>query len=166
MANPYFIKIELPSDTNQSAMAKTETGSMGGNNAVEDFEVPATAKRVAKSLVSFAVIKSTADNLISHKISQISLETGATEYEQRLATVHSIASQAVGAGAALAFGAAAGGAAGLAIAAIGVVYSGISKLINIKQKSETLQKQQWLEDISIGMQNVRAGTTGRRGTNQ
>ncbi len=165
MANPYIIKIELPTETKRNAMAITETGSMGGNNSLENFEFPSATKMEAKNLVSFSIIQSTADNIISHKISQISLETGATEYEQRLATVHSIASQVVGAGASLVSGAASG-PAGLALAAIGVVFSGINKLISIKQKSETLQKQQWLEEITIGMQNARAGTTGRRGKNQ
>ncbi len=164
MGNPYYINIELPAQISKTT-AKTETGSVGGNNPIENFEVPQAAQRIAKSLVSFAVIKSTADSLISNKINQVSLDSGATEYEQRLATVHSVASQVVGAGAALATGAAAG-PVGFTMAAIGVVSSGISKLVNIKLREETLQKQQWIEDISIGMQTIRAGTTGRRGANQ
>lgn len=164
MANPYHIKIELPPETQQSAMAETQSGNVGGEQSGGSISSELAVK-AAKRLVSFAAVKSTADNLISYKISQVSLETGATEYEQRMSTIHSIVSDSIGAGATLAMGAATG-PVGFTMAAIGVVSSGISKLVNIKRREETLQKQQWIEDVSIGMQTIRAGTTGRRGANQ
>ncbi|AWW06103.1 MAG: hypothetical protein [Caudoviricetes sp.] len=164
MANPYHIKIELPSEANQSAMAETQTGSLGGESSGANLSSD-IALKAARNLVSFAAVKSTADNIISYKISQVSLETGANEYEQRLATVHSIVSQSIGAGVTLAMGAATG-PVGFTIAAIGVVSSAISKLVSINQKEEALRTQQGLEDVSISMQSIRAGTAGRRGVNQ
>lgn len=163
--NPYYIKIELPSESKQSAMADTQAGSFGGESSGENISSE-LALKAAKRFVSFAAVKSTADSIFSYKISQVSLETGASEYEQRLSTVHSIVSQTVGAGAALAMGAATGGAVGFALAALGVAANGIKTLVGISQKEETLRTQQGLENISIEMQSIRAGTTGRRGANQ
>ena len=74
-------------------------------------------------------------------------------------------SQIVGAGAALAMGAAAG-PVGFTMVVIGVAVNGINKLISIRQKEETLRKQQSLENVSIEIQSIRAGTAGRRGANQ
>ncbi len=166
MANPYHIIIELPSDMNESAMAGTGTGSTEAESA---SEWNASANRVAgavKRMVSFAAVKSTADNIVNREISQVSLKTGATEYEQRLIAGYNAASQVVGAGAALVTGFAAGGPAGAAVVAIGLVASGIQKAISIAYKSEELRNKESLENISIGMQVVRAGVSGRRSQNQ
>lgn len=164
--NTYHIYLHLDElSENSGAMAGTGTGSTGidkpSSNSSSDRVVKA-----AKNLVSFAAVKSTADNLISYNISQVSLLTGANEYEQRLATVHSAVSQTVGAGAALIGGAIAGGPAGLAVAAIALAASTVNKVISIQQKEQTLRNQQSLENVSIGMTMVRAGTANRRGGNQ
>lgn len=150
----------------KSAVAGTGTGSTGTNSVGNsDGGWDKVANRLTK-MVSFAAVKSTADRLINYEISQISLETGASEYEQRLSYTYNVASQVVGAGASLALGAATGGPAGFALAAIGVVTSGVQKLIGIAQKQRQLDTEQSLENISIGMATVRAGVTGRRSNNQ
>ncbi len=160
-----YVHIDGVEDSDKSAMAKTASGSTGGSSA-EKSEASDFAVKAAKRIVSYATIKSTADNIISHNISQVSLETGATEYEQKLSYAHSIASQVVGVGAALVMGGMSGGPAGFALAAVGIAVSGINKIINIEQRRETLRTERNLENISIGMQNVRAGTAGRRNANQ
>ncbi len=109
---------------------------------------------------------SLANNLVSYEISQVSLETGATEYEQRLETVHSIVQSVGGAGVALVSGAIEGGPVGFAAALAGVAFAGINKIIGIEQRRQTLAASQALEDVSIGMARVRAGIGGRRGNNQ
>lgn len=165
--NTYHIYLHLDELTDSGAMAGT-TGSTGADNTATDSS-DASAARVAsaaKKLVSFAAVASTADKLISYEISQVSLRTGATEYEQRMNATYSLGKQVVGAGAALAGGAVLGGPAGFAVALIGVVSSGINKMITYEQNRETLRTQQSLENISIGMQNIRAGTTGRRAREQ
>ena len=164
MANPYYIKIELPSKSNQSAMAETQAGSVGGDSSEQNFSSELAVK-AAKKYMSFSAVKSTADSLISYRISQVSLETGAAEYEQRWSTMHSIISQSISAGATLAIGASPG-PVGFSMAVLGLVSSGINKLIAINQKENTLRTQQGLENVSIEMQSIRAGTTGRRGVNQ
>lgn len=165
MANPYFIKIELPAESGTSSVAGNIANT---SEEVTPVQMPGAAKvaRAAKRLVSFAAVASTADKIISFEISQVSLRTGANEYEQRLNVKYSIGRQIMGAGAALAGAAMVGGPAGVAVAAIGIAANGINKLVGIAQNQERLNEQRSLENVSIGMQIVRAGTSGRRSSNQ
>lgn len=168
MANPYFIKIELPHEEKKSAVAGAGTGSTGTDNISESSKsssMDAVTNKL-KKMVSFAAIKSTADKIVNYNISQVSLRTGASEYEQRMSFTYNTASQVVGAGAALEIGAATGGPAGLAVAAIGLAVSGVHKLMDIAQKEEALRLQESLENVSISMARVRAGTSGRRSKDQ
>ena len=166
-SNEYHIYLHLGEFTESSAMAGT-TGSTGTDNSAVSAGDASAAKvaSAAKKLVSFAAVASTADKLISYNISQVSLRTGATEYEQRMNAAYSVGKEVVGAGAALAAGAIFGGPAGLGVALIGVVASGINKVINLEMNRETLRTQQNLENISIGMENMRAGVAGRRAREQ
>lgn len=163
MANrDYTITINLNALPNgNGAMAEQEGSTIGGLDSNNTSE--AGALKAAQNLVSFATVASTADKLISNSINQVNMRTGAAEYEQRLDAAYSAGKQIIGAGAALAIGATTGT---LPIVALGMVASTISKAISISQKATILNLGQSLEDISIEMQNVRAGTSGRRGPNQ
>lgn len=164
MANPYFIKILLPDEEGEKSAVAGSTNS-NANSASPD----PTFNRVmnaSKKLISFSAAASTADKLISYRISTVNLRTGAAEYEQRLETIHSIGKDIVGAGAALVTGAKLGGRAGFAVALIGVAASGINKLINLAQKEQTLMIEQSLENVTQGMMNIRAGAGARRGAEQ
>ncbi len=161
----YHIYIHLDEIQGEgSAMAETGVASTGGQTGADS----STNKIVgaAKKMVSFAAVKSTADQIANYAHSTISLRTGAIEYEERINARYSAISQSVGAGAALIAGGLAAGPAGIAVAAMGIVANGIQKLIGIAQRENTLRLQQGVEDVSINMQNVRAGTVGRRGNNQ
>jgi len=72
----------------------------------------------------------------------------------------------VGAGASIVLASLAAGPGGAAVAAISVAVSGVQKIMDIVQKDRVLNMQQGLENISIGMNIVRAGTLGRRSQNQ
>lgn len=162
--NEYHIYLRLDelADGSASAVANTGAKSTGDNGeSASGGSMGAVANKV-KSLVSFAAVKSTADQIANYKIGQVSLRTGATEYEQRLSTVYNAVSQTVGAGAALIMGGITAGPAGLAVAAIGVAVSGVQKVVSIAKKAENLRLQESLEDISIGMARTRAGVSGRR----
>lgn len=113
-----------------------------------------------KKMVSYAAIKGTADNLISYEISQVELRTGAAEMEQRLSTVHSIASQSLDAGVALGVGIATGT---WPIVIMGMVTKGINQIISYAQRKNTISTENALEDVSIRMRTLRAGVSGRRG---
>ena len=163
----YVIKIELPPEDKKSAVASTGNGSTGTDAAdtTSDNSMGKVTNKL-KKMVSFAAVKSTADKIANNRINKIALSTGAREYEQRLSFAYNTASQAIGAGAALVGGAVMGGPAGLAVAAITVATSAINKLMEIKQKEETLRLHENLENVSIGMASVRAGTAGRRSKDQ
>lgn len=166
-SNEYHIYVHFDgAEDKKSAVAGTGTGSTGTSAVSNSSDGADKVANKLTKMVSFAAVKSTADQLINYEISQVALETGAVEYEQRLSYSYNVASQVVGAGAALALGAATGGTAGFALAAIGVVTSGVQKLIGIAQKQRQLNTEQSLENISIGMASVRAGVTGRRSANQ
>ena len=157
--NPYYIKIELP-----TRKKKAVAGSSSDNdNTVSADQSSSEIVEVLSKAVSYKAIMSTADNLISNSISQVSLETGATEYEQRLQTVYSGLQQIGRQGMQLLAGAVSGN---LPVAAIGVVWSSVNQGIGVLQRIQQYNSQNALENVSIGMQNIRAGTTGRRGANQ
>lgn len=167
MANPYFIKIELPDDTQKNnavsgTTMSTESGS-GGSAGGSSEQSASSVLQAAKKVVAVTGLASTADKIISYNISQVSLTTGASEYQQRQEAVYSAIKQAGGAALAVAMGAATGN---LPLVLIGLTVAGTQKLISIAQKEQTLRTQQTIENISIGMATIRAGTSGRRGTNQ
>lgn len=164
-SNEYHIYVHIDGGKEtKSAVAGAGTGSTGTDNVSEtsDDSVMDAVTNKLKKMVSFAAVKSTADKIVNYNISQVSLRTGASEYEQRLSFTYNTASQVVGAGAALATG----GPAGLAVAAIGLAVSGIHKIMAITQKEDTLRMQESLENVSMGMARVRAGTSGRRSKDQ
>lgn len=164
MANEHVITIQLPPREKKEAVAGTEEKSSGSAESSSSVSVQ-DVMRKAKRMVALSAAVPIADTIISNKINTISLRTGAVEYEQRQNATYSAVKQAVGAGIGLAMGAMIN-PAGLAVAAIGVVTSGIVKLINIEQKQRVIDMQANVEGISIGMAINRAGTGGRRSSNQ
>ena len=116
-----------------------------------------------KGLVSYSAISSTADNLITYEINQVELRTGAREMEQRMQTVYNFGKKALNTTVALGIGLATGN---FPLVAIGAVTSVFNSAISIAQKQRTIDTQQTVENVSINMQNERAGVQGRRGTRQ
>lgn len=170
--NTYHIYLHLGElSDKKNPVAGTGNGSTGdgskddnendGTKLVGDFVMDK-----AKKLVSFAAVKSTADQIINYEISQVSLRTGANEYEQRLSARQSIISSSVGAGAALIAGGVVGGIGGLAVASLGVAVSAMQKLIGVAQNQNTLNTERNLEDIALSFANVRAGAGSRRSAEQ
>ena len=163
----YTIYINLNSlPQGSGAMAEKESSTSGGLFNELFGKKPAMEADImnaAKHLVSFATMKATADRIVSTAISEVSMRTGANEYEQRLDAGISAGESIIGAGSALAIGAATGT---LPVVALGMVMSSINKALSISQKATQLNMAHSLEDISINMQNIRAGTSGRRSNNQ
>lgn len=116
-----------------------------------------------KGLVSYSAVSSTADNLITYEINQVELRTGAREMEQRMQTVYNFGKKALNTTVALGIGLATGN---FPFVAIGAVTSVFNSAISIAQKQRTIDTQQTVENVSINMQNERAGVQGRRGTTQ
>lgn len=143
-------------------------GSTGTENVGESTgsSVQDAVANKLKKMVSFPAIKSTADKIINTRIAQVSLQTGATEYEERVSYVYNNASQTVGAGYALLSAGIVGGPAGFAVAGIALAATFVNKVVEISQKQRMLQLQQSMENISIDMARVRAGVSGRRAKDQ
>lgn len=136
----------------------------GGKTKMTEAEKKeAKFEKAVVGLVSYGTLKGTADKLINFQISQVNLTTGASEYQQRLQTVY----DGVSSGADLIHSTIlAGKLGGLPLAALNLAIQGTTALLNVAQKSIELSNQKNLEDISINMSAIRAGTRGRRGDNQ
>lgn len=161
----FHLYIHLDEVGESSAMAggaenKSESASSGGD---------ATAKGIqsaAKKIVSYAALKATAEQVISGNFSMVELSTGAAEYEQRLQTGYNIGKQIWNSVEAVAIGGKVGGLPGAAVAAVGVAVSWARKGISAEFSNLRLRKEKNLENISIGLMNIRAGTAGRRSRDQ
>ena len=165
--NVYEIRITLPQGSEKdSAVAK----SAANTSTSQDGSAPSTTAKdmigTAKTVVAYTGAKRIAEAYITHNINTVSLRTGATEYEQKLQFAYSEGSQAIGSVAAIAMGAAVGGPAGAAVAAVGVGINYIMKAVNWSQNADKIQIQKALEDVSLQMQRARMGTAGSRGSNQ
>lgn len=94
------------------------------------------------------------NQVVTHKISTVSLSTGASEQQERLAFAYSIGQQVGNAALSIAAGAAFGGLPG---AVIGLVASVASTAITYSQKASDLRLQQDVEGIGLRYANIRAG---------
>lgn len=161
-----IIRIVLPAEADKKtpvAASSDSGGSASSENGSGDAAL--TAKDVvhaAKKVMAYTGIKQIADSVISYELSTVSLQTGATEYQQKLQFAYSEGRQLASSVGALAMGGIMGGAAGFAVAAVGVGISYMMKFIGWAQNANTIQIKENREDISIQMETIRAGSLGRR----
>ncbi len=159
----FHIYIHLDDFSDDTAMAG-DTSNQNKKSAEQND--PALIQKVAKRIVGYAAIKSTADQIITGELRQVSLTTGASEYEKRQQIKYSVGSQIVDAGVGLGIAASVGGLPGFVLALTGLAVSAIHKGISYAQDRRALAKQENLEDVSIDLMNIRAGVTERRNRNQ
>ncbi len=147
-----------------SPVAKTENSLITSDyTSFQDMQQSSQGAAMAQTaMVAYPMGAVVADSLINYQINTVSLRTGNNEYEQRLQFGYSAAKKGIGMGAAALVGLATGNPMVIG----GVIAMGISKALNISQRINTLQMEENLENVSIGMANVRAGTAGRRSPNQ
>lgn len=160
--NQYQIVIQLPNEGSDHQVVSGGNGAKLPTQSDGEKQAAGAASAV-KGLVSYGAIRAFADNLISYEISQVELRTGAREYEQRLRFGYEVGNKVLNVGIATVAGAMTGGAIG---AVVGFLGSTFYTALGYMQNANTLRTQQNLEDISIGMANIRAGVSGRRGANQ
>ena len=161
-----IIKIILPPESaEKSPVAPSSTGSSTAASSGGSADAALSAQGVvrgARNILAATGIKQIADNVIAYNISTVSLRTGAAEYQQKLQFIYSESSQALSSVAAIGMGALFGGPAGAAVAAVGVGLNYIMKALNWSENANTIRINENREDISIQMQNIRAGSLGRR----
>lgn len=153
----YHIYVEFEKEKDDSPVAGQSTKKTYGEKTSQSLE------KGIKSLVSFGAIKNTAQQLIGHEVNTIELKTGAQEYEQRQQFIFENINKGVSAAATIGIGAATGN---LPLALIGVFSSLLTKGISILQNMHSINLKRQIEDVGIRMQNVRAGTGGRRENNR
>lgn len=161
--NTYHIYVHGGESESPSVMTENVSNVSTPNMQQPQANTEMGAINAAKGMVSFAAARGFANNLISYEISQVSLRTGAREYEQKLQFAFNAVNKGLNIGLATAGGFAAGGPIG---AAVGFIGSTIYTLIGYIQNENTIVTKQNLEDISIGMASIRAGVSGRRGAAQ
>lgn len=160
--------IRIINDTEEDKPVKAVSGSNEsvGGEVSNPSKGEAYAMKMAKRLVSVGAIVHTADQIVSHQYSMISLETGAQEYGQRASYMY----QKVGGFVkSVAMGAVAGSAAGPIGALAGAAFAAItnigSNVMNYFFKQDQIATQQDLEDTSRRMRMMRATVSGRRYSN-
>ena len=151
MPENIIVTIQLPPDDGSTQKQTTEEKWTQG------------AERTMKKMISYATGRALASNIISYEISQVSLRTGAKEYEQKLRFGYEIGGKGLNVLQATYAGAKLGGGFG---AIVGLLGSTVYTAVGYLQSSNTLRTQQNLEDISINFANLRAGVSGRRGSRQ
>lgn len=161
--NEYHIYVHGEGGESTSVVSGGGGSVTGTEQTVQPSKTEQGAVKALKGMVSFAAVRGFANTLISYEISQVSLRTGAREYEQKLQFGYDLLNKGLNVGMATAAGFAAGGAIGAGVALIG---STIYTIIGYAQNANTIRTQQTLEDISIGMASERAGVSGRRGATQ
>ena len=116
------------------------------------------------AIASYGIAKQVANTLYTHHVNTVELRTGNSEYQQRLQFHKDIMDRSVNILESIAAGAIIGG--GVPGALIGAATSISMMGIQVAQNSDRIITQQSLENISIGLANVRAGAMeDRQGRN-
>ena len=121
----------------------------------------ARKKAVATGVAAVGIAKKYATIVVSNQVNTVALRTGQNEEQARQQFTLDIASQAANIGISLAAGAMMG-PVGLGMAAIGVVTSLVDTGIQIAQKQRVIDLNRAVENVVVGMANIRAGTDGNR----
>lgn len=162
----YVIRIINETDDETPVKAVSGSNESMGGEVSSPSKGEAYAMKMAKRLVSVGAIVHTADQVVSHQVSMISLETGAREYGQRAAYVYQKGGGFVKS---VAMGAIAGSAVGpwgaFAGAAVAAVTSFGGSLLNYLFKQDQIAAEKDLEDTSRRMRMMRATVSGRRYSN-
>lgn len=153
----YHIRVSYDAGEDESPVAGHKQEKTYGEKSQQSLE------KGIKGLVSFDAIKQTAQTIIGHSVSTIELRTGAAEYEQQVQFTYDRISEGITAGVLIGGGIMTGN---LPLVAIGLVSTAANKLLNIIMKQDTINLKRNEEDVGIRLQNIRAGTSGRRGNNQ
>lgn len=117
----------------------------------------------AKGLVAYHTLKSFAVQQINYTVSTVGLRTGSTEMQQRATFINNVVQKGIGIAEMSVVGAVMGGLPG---ALAGLVLSTTHTVTSYYQKANTLNLQETLENRSLEMMRIRAGTLGSRSYNQ
>ena len=117
------------------------------------------AKAFSKGLVAYHGVKSFATQVHNHYVSMVELRTGSKELQQRASFYNDIAQKGIGILESVVAGALVGGLGG---AVVGLAVSTTHTLVGLAQAQDRINTQQALENETIFMNTIRAGTRGSR----
>lgn len=117
------------------------------------------AKKIISAGAMYGIAKQTAARVITHQINTVALRTGKNELQQRLQFQYNVASQAFSIAENVAVGYMVGNIPGAVVSA--AVSIG-SKVMDYAIKSNELRMARQLEDVQIGLADIRAGSLGDR----
>lgn len=108
----------------------------------------------AAAVISYATVKSFAQQILQHRVNSVELRTGSAELQQKISFAYQIGNQAFSLVESIAIGAAVGNLPGAVIGAI----TGITRqAINYAQNYYTIQWQGEVESIQNDLKDRRAG---------
>jgi hypothetical protein len=111
------------------------------------------------AIASYGIAKQIINSVYTHQVNTTELRTGNSEYQQRLQFHKDLMDRAFNLGESLVAGFMLGGGVG---ALIGAATSVTMMGVQIAQKADRIATQQSVENISIGLADVRAGAMGDR----
>ena len=114
------------------------------------------------ALAAYGYTKKIATQLVSHNVNTVSLRTGQTELQQKIALKYDIARNAWNFFETIAIG---GGIAGIPGAIAGGVLSLSNTLVNVAIRQDTININRDLENVSLSQNNLRAGVGRSRREN-
>lgn len=159
----YSITIEVK----QEETSENKSPIAGDKKEKEDSEVfkdsgilnKEQAKAAGKVLTAYHFAKSFTDQIISHNVSMVELNTGSKELQDRANFNLQVGQKLAGMVESVTMGALVGGWVG---AIAGIAVGTVSSAINYTQAQERLDKQKAIEDTSLQMNYIRAGAGGSR----
>lgn len=130
-------------DRSKDTSPKTDNGDFNGK------------KTFTKGFVAYKhYVEPFVKQAISYEISTVSVRTGRTEEQQRRQFAYDMGSKIFSAAESIAMGAILGGLPG---ALIGLGMSAVQMIVSYSQAQNTIDINRNAENISIGLQNMRAG---------
>ena len=159
--NRYDIYVHTTGAESGTSVVSGQTSASG--DAEKTTQTATGAEKMIRGMVSYGAARTFANTLISYKISQVSLRTGAVELEQQFQFLYDVGNKVANIGTATVAGAKMGGAMGAAAAVVG---STIYTLIGYAQNITTFETKTNEESRSIYYAALRAGVSGRRGRTQ
>ena len=155
-------EIIIKNETNDSA--RSAVAARKDNDTPQDTaQLSNEDISLAKGLVAYKKIKPWVNKIASFEISQVELRTGAREQQQKIEFGYQIANEVVGIAESAAMGFIVGNVPG---AIIGTVLSIGQNLLSIAQRQNSINTRKSIENTSIQMNYIRAGTGGSRRTNE
>ncbi len=161
MADTVQYVITIRNETGEGGRSKP--GGVSKTSSGDD--VSGFYKKTIKSFLGIAGVataKKAVDFIATTNINRVSIRTGESVLQEKLNYAYSWASRIGGIGLSLAGGFAAGGPAGLAVAAVGSAASLIGTAIDLNVARENIALERTVESIGIAQANIRAGAGGDR----